>query len=73
MCARAKVVAADSAKEVCPEATLLASVGVAFYPDDGEDAEQLLVAADKRMYSMKQDHRRAGAFVDVPMQTPMTQ
>jgi len=73
MCVRVKVVAAASAKEVCPEVTVSASVGVAFYPDDGEDTEQLLVAADKRMYSMKQDHRRAGAFVDVPMQTSMTQ
>ncbi len=66
MCVRVRVVAADSAKEVCPEVILSASVGVAFYPDDGEDAEQLLVAADKRMYGMKKDHRRAGA-VSTPL------
>ena len=66
MCARVKLVAADSAREVCPEVTLSASVGVAFYPDDGEDAEQLLVAADKRMYSMKQDHRRERPFLEMP-------
>jgi diguanylate cyclase (GGDEF)-like protein/putative nucleotidyltransferase with HDIG domain len=70
---RVKAVAADSAQEVCPEVALSASVGVAFYPDDGEDAEQLLVAADRRMYSMKQDHRRAGAFPKMLLQMLMTQ
>jgi GGDEF domain-containing protein len=73
MCARVKLVAADSATEVCPEVTLSASVGVAFYPDDGEDAEQLLVAADRRMYSMKQDHRRERPFPELPLQTLLAQ
>jgi diguanylate cyclase (GGDEF)-like protein/putative nucleotidyltransferase with HDIG domain len=73
MCERVKVVAADSAREICPQVTLSASVGVAFYPDDGEDAEQLLVSADKRMYSMKQDHRRAGAVFDASAHALLTQ
>jgi predicted signal transduction protein with EAL and GGDEF domain len=30
------------------------SVGEAFYPDDGPDAEQLLAEADRRMYKSKQ-------------------
>jgi diguanylate cyclase (GGDEF)-like protein len=30
------------------------SVGVAYYPADGEDAESLLAAADQRMYREKQ-------------------
>ena len=42
---------------------------MAFYPYDGEDAEQLLVSADKRMYSMKQDHRRERPFSELPLQT----
>jgi predicted signal transduction protein with EAL and GGDEF domain len=29
------------------------SVGEAFYPDDGSDAEQLLAEADRRMYKSK--------------------
>ncbi len=70
---RVRMVAADSAKEICPEVALSASVGVAFYPDDAEDAEQLLVAADKRMYSMKQERRQTEALLEVPMQTAMKQ
>ena len=73
MSERVKAVAADSAKEVCPGVTLSASVGVAFYPADGEDAEQLLVAADKRMYAMKKGHRREGTFLEAPMHPLMTQ
>ena len=30
------------------------SVGVAYYPADGEDAEALLAVADQRMYREKQ-------------------
>ncbi len=73
MSERVRAVAADSAQEVCPEVTLSASVGVAFYPDDGEDAEQLLVAADKRMYAMKKGHRREGALLELPVHPLMTQ
>jgi diguanylate cyclase (GGDEF)-like protein/putative nucleotidyltransferase with HDIG domain len=35
------------------------SVGQACYPEDGTDAEELLAAADKRMYSAKQVRRGA--------------
>ncbi len=73
MTVRVKTVAAESAREVCAELTLSASVGVAFYPDDGEDAEQLLVTADKRMYSMKHEHRPTKAFLELPLQTPTRQ
>jgi diguanylate cyclase (GGDEF)-like protein len=40
--------------EVCGEDMLSLSVGVAVSPDDGNDAEQLLTEADRRMYVEKQ-------------------
>jgi diguanylate cyclase (GGDEF)-like protein len=33
------------------------SVGEAYYPADGADAEDLLAEADRRMYKVKQDHK----------------
>jgi GGDEF domain-containing protein len=50
------------------------SIGEAFYPQDGADAEQLLAVADRRMYRAKQRTRvprarvaslEAAAFVSV--------
>jgi GGDEF domain-containing protein len=35
---------------------LSVSVGSAFLPEDGDDAEQLLAVADQRMYAQKQQH-----------------
>jgi len=40
--------------EVCGEEILSLSVGQAMYPEDGEDAEELLAEADRRMYLEKQ-------------------
>jgi len=40
--------------DVCGEDILSLSVGVAVSPDDGNDAEQLLTQADRRMYLEKQ-------------------
>jgi diguanylate cyclase (GGDEF)-like protein/putative nucleotidyltransferase with HDIG domain len=40
--------------DVCGEEILSLSVGVAVSPDDGNDAEQLLTQADRRMYLEKQ-------------------
>jgi diguanylate cyclase (GGDEF)-like protein len=39
--------------DVCGEEILSLSVGTAVSPDDGNDAEQLLTAADRRMYVEK--------------------
>jgi diguanylate cyclase (GGDEF)-like protein/putative nucleotidyltransferase with HDIG domain len=39
--------------DVCGEEILSLSVGIAVSPDDGNDAEQLLTAADRRMYVEK--------------------
>ena len=36
-----------------------ASIGVALYPDDGEDAEELLRNADAKMYRMKRARKRS--------------
>ena len=41
---------------VCKERMLTISVGAAFFGVDGEDAEELLAAADRRMYLVKQQH-----------------
>jgi diguanylate cyclase (GGDEF)-like protein/putative nucleotidyltransferase with HDIG domain len=38
---------------------LTLSAGAAFFPTDGDDAEQLLAEADRRMYREKQAHREA--------------
>jgi diguanylate cyclase (GGDEF)-like protein len=43
-------------REVCGEDIISLSAGVAVYPDDGEDAEELLAESDRRMYVMKQEH-----------------
>ncbi len=40
--------------EVCAEDILSLSVGLAIYPEDGSNAEQLLAQADRRMYMEKQ-------------------
>ena len=40
--------------DVCGEGILSLSVGIAVSPDDGNDAEQLLTQADRRMYLEKQ-------------------
>jgi GGDEF domain-containing protein len=41
------------------ERLLTASVGLANYPGDGSDAEQLLAEADRRMYTQKRDRKQA--------------
>jgi len=48
------------AGEVTPEPCPLSlSVGVATYPEDGADAEELLAEADRRMYKSKRSRRKA--------------
>jgi diguanylate cyclase (GGDEF)-like protein len=42
---------------ICGESIVSLSVGEAFYPRDGLDAEQLLAEADRRMYKAKQGAR----------------
>ncbi len=48
------------AGEITPEPCPLSlSVGVATYPEDGTDAEELLAEADRRMYKNKRSRRKA--------------
>ncbi len=47
-------VAAEAGREICGEDLLSMSVGAAFHPEDGNEAEQLLAEADRRMYKAKQ-------------------
>jgi diguanylate cyclase (GGDEF)-like protein/putative nucleotidyltransferase with HDIG domain len=44
---------------ICGERLLNISVGAAFCPDHGGDAEGLLAEADRRMYLTKQEHKAA--------------
>jgi diguanylate cyclase (GGDEF)-like protein len=56
---------ARKAGESTPEPTALSmSVGVATYPEDGKDAEDLLAEADRRMYKSKRLRKKG-----VPMST----
>jgi len=43
-------------RDICGADFLSLSVGAAFYPQDGRNAEQLLAEADKAMYIAKQRH-----------------
>ena len=47
-------IAMEAGVQVCKEPLLSLSAGVALYPHDGHDAEQLLAEADQRMYVNKQ-------------------
>ena len=49
-----RALAKQAGFEVCGEEILSLSVGQAVYPEDGNDAEQLLAEADRRMYLEKQ-------------------
>jgi diguanylate cyclase (GGDEF)-like protein/putative nucleotidyltransferase with HDIG domain len=48
--------AQQAGRQVCGKDLLSLSVGAAFYPQDGLDAEQLLAEADRKMYAAKQLH-----------------
>ncbi len=64
--AQLRSLAGRAGRQVCGEDFLSLSVGIAFYPEDGSDAEQLLTEADRRMYMAKQaQHEHAGRMVPV--------
>ena len=48
--------AEESGREICGKDPLSLSLGVAFYPQDGTSAEQLLAEADRKMYAAKKFH-----------------
>ena len=50
-------IACDATQTVNGAGVITLSVGEAFYPEDGSDAEQLLAEADRRMYKSKQRNK----------------
>jgi diguanylate cyclase (GGDEF)-like protein len=59
--ARAIAVPMDLDGQAC---SVTASVGIAVYPDDGEDVDTLVARADAAMYASKRRHRGGTAFHD---------
>lgn len=53
---RLNQIAMHAGRRVCGRDLISLSVGTAFCPDDGFDAERLLAEADRKMYTMKQVH-----------------
>ena len=49
-------IAVEAGKEVCERSPISLSIGIAVFPEDGTDAEQLLAHADRRMYFAKRTH-----------------
>ena len=45
-----------AAEKTCGDSSTSVSLGFAFYPEDGPDADRLIAAADKRMYEQKKRH-----------------
>jgi diguanylate cyclase (GGDEF)-like protein len=57
---------ARRAGDSTPEpATLSMSVGVATYPEDGSDAEDLLAEADRRMYKSKRMRKKSATIASL--------
>jgi diguanylate cyclase (GGDEF)-like protein/putative nucleotidyltransferase with HDIG domain len=56
MAQRLETIIAEVGKAVCGEGLVSVSIGQAFYPADGNNAEHLLAEADRRMYAVKNSH-----------------
>jgi diguanylate cyclase (GGDEF)-like protein len=56
-------IASDVCREVCGEPVVSMSCGVAFLGDDGDRAEDLLAAADRRMYANKAGMKQARSLM----------
>ena len=54
---RLRAITAEAGREVCGTETLGLSVGHSLFPEDGNDADQLLSEADRRMYVAKQKEK----------------
>jgi diguanylate cyclase (GGDEF)-like protein/PAS domain S-box-containing protein len=52
------------------ELTLTASVGIALYPEDGQDAQSLIMRADTAMYHVKNTGRNRVGFYRPDMEAP---
>jgi len=51
----------EAGREITNQDIVSLSIGHAFYPEDGTDAEQLLSEADRRMYAAKMEAKQAAA------------
>ena len=49
----------EAGREITEQDIVSLSIGHAFYPEDGTDAEQLLSEADRRMYAAKMEQKAA--------------
>jgi diguanylate cyclase (GGDEF)-like protein/putative nucleotidyltransferase with HDIG domain len=54
-------IALQSGQVVCGREQISLSVGIALFPEDGDDAEQVLALADRRMYFAKRNHYEEAA------------
>jgi diguanylate cyclase (GGDEF)-like protein len=62
---------AAEAGEIAPGKRFLSmSVGEAFYPLDGNNAEELLATADRRLYNIKQQQKLRQANTPAVMKEP---
>ena len=57
MCLPPHLIATEAGEMIPGKRFLSMSVGEAFYPIDGNNAEELLATADRRMYKSKQHHK----------------
>ncbi|MCW5979955.1 MAG: diguanylate cyclase [Bryobacteraceae bacterium] len=58
-------VAVEVGMRVCGEEILSLSAGLAFHPEDGRRAEDLLAEADRRMYKEKQERKRVRSLFNL--------
>ena len=67
--------ASEVGKKICGEELLSASIGVASWPDDGANADDLLAEADRRMYAHKQQQKQrlSVGIEGLTLGTPMLQ
>jgi diguanylate cyclase (GGDEF)-like protein/putative nucleotidyltransferase with HDIG domain len=63
---RVQLAVEDAGRTVCGKKVVTASVGAAFYPQDGTTAEELLSEADRAMYEAKESHYREKGLTSTP-------
>jgi diguanylate cyclase (GGDEF)-like protein len=63
---RVQLAVEEAGRTVCGKKVVTASVGAAFYPQDGVTAEELLSEADRAMYEAKESHYREKGAPSLP-------
>jgi diguanylate cyclase (GGDEF)-like protein/putative nucleotidyltransferase with HDIG domain len=63
---RLNQLAIEAGRRVCGKDLISLSVGTAFCPEGGFDAERLLAEADRKMYTMKQVHHALAEGIENP-------